>query len=108
MCLQVRILQYTLKNKQKYIVTLSCLTQHGNEYLNPGKDRACSSFISWCYVYTQISDPVWDFEEVGDSMLHYVNTSLEYGNAKMWCQGLGAQLVEFWTEQEYRDVSAQF
>ena len=39
-------------------------------------------------------------------MLHYVNTSLEYGAAKMWCQGLGAQLVEFWTEQEYQDVSA--
>ena len=41
-------------------------------------------------------------------MLHYVNTSLEYGAAKMWCQGLGAQLVEFLTEQEYQDVSAFF
>ena len=37
-----------------------------------------------------------------------MDTSLEYGAAKMWCQGLGAQLVEFWTEQEYQDVSAYF
>ena len=63
-------------------------------------------FHDFTNVCTLISDLVWDFEEVGDSMLHYVNTSLEYGAAKMWCQGLGAQLVEFWTEQEYQDVSA--
>ena len=63
-------------------------------------------FHEFTNVCTLISDLVWDFEEVGDSMLHYVNTSLEYGAAKMWCQGLGAQLVEFWTEQEYQDVSA--
>ena len=59
-------------------------------------------------IFTLISDPVWDLEKVGDSTLHYVNTELEYSDAKMWCQGLGAQLVEFWTEQEYQDVSAYF
>ena len=63
-------------------------------------------FFHWLVISTLISDPVWDFEEAGDSKLHYVNTSLEYGNAKMWCHGLGAQLVEFWTDKEYQDVSA--
>ena len=38
-------------------------------------------------------------------MLFYVNTSMWYDQAKMWCEGVGAQLVEFWTEQEYQDVS---
>ena len=56
-------------------------------------------------VNTFVSDPVWNFEEVGDSMLYHVNTYLNYNNAKKWCQGLGAQLVEFWTEKEYQDVS---
>ena len=52
-----------------------------------------------------VTDPVWNFIEVGDSMLYLVNTVLNYNQAKEGCHGLGAQLMEIWTEQEYQDVS---
>ena len=37
-------------------------------------------------------------------MLYFVNQPAYYEHAKEWCQGLGAQLVEMWTEKEYEDV----
>ena len=81
----------------------SCLRLTENEYLNPGNvEKTCPTNVS--PLKNLIADPIWDFKEVGDNMLYLVKTRVNHEQAIEWCQGLGAQLVEIWTEKEYKDV----
>ena len=83
---------------------MSDYPQQGNQFLNPGKERQQLQVFFESHIISLIADPFWDFVKVGNSMLYHVKTSLKYDIAKMWCQGLGAQLVELWNEQEYQDL----
>ena len=45
------------------------------------------------------------FTEVGDSQLLLVEELLTYNEAKTQCEGLTSNLVEFWNEQEWNEVT---
>ena len=48
-----------------------------------------------------------DFVKLGKSRVLYVDQMLSFGNAETFCKNRDSQLIEFWSDTEWREVKHQ-